>query len=394
MNSMKNSDILSDELSQAGTSSPVTTELLKLDSHRIMSDTPVPAEEFLLRMFGKPCFPRRDLSAVTGLEKCGKTYFTTMLMACCAEKHVLELERIREQPLKVMWYDTEQSLQSTKTILTDRVFKLVKNYTEGTEPSDVESHFYVFNVRACSYQERIDYLVAGIQAYKPDLVIIDNVSDLLPSVNDAEQSIRIIDQLMQLATQNDCNITVVIHLNRSGEKRSLRGWLGTEILHKAFEVYYCEQIEKTDVYSVEQIFTRKYRVSEKLYYKITEEGLPEVTVKPDFQPRDSGGHYMSNKPEAYQIKSEKADTFNQKYIIRNDGNARQSWEWDLRSLFNDALSDASQLPVDMLKKRVMTLSGILQPKYYDKVFQLAVDQRVIKTTMDRNGRIVVITVPS
>ena len=394
MNSMKNSDILSDELSQAGTSSPVTTELLKLDSHRIMSDTPVPAEEFLLRMFGKPCFPRRDLSAVTGLEKCGKTYFTTMLMACCAEKHVLELERIREQPLKVMWYDTEQSLQSTKTILTDRVFKLVKNYTEGTEPSDVESHFYVFNVRACSYQERIDYLVAGIQAYKPDLVIIDNVSDLLPSVNDAEQSIRIIDQLMQLATQNDCNITVVIHLNRSGEKRSLRGWLGTEILHKAFEVYYCEQIEKTDVYSVEQIFTRKYRVSEKLYYKITEEGLPEVTVKPDFQPRDSGGHYMSNKPEAYQIKSEKADTFNQKYIIRNDGNARQSWEWDLRSLFNDALSDASQLPVDMLKKRVMTLSCIQQPKYCDKVFQLAVDQRVIKTTMDRNGRIVVITVPS
>ena len=390
----KSLTLISEELSQAGTSSPVTTELLKLDSHRIMSDTPVPAEEFLLRMFGKPCFPRRDLSAVTGLEKCGKTYFTTMLMACCAEKQVLELERIREQPLKVMWYDTEQSLQSTKTILTDRVFKLVETHTEGTEPSAVESYYYVFNVRACSYQERIDYLVAGIKAYKPDMVIIDNVSDLLPSVNDAEQSIRIIDQLMQLATQNDCNITVVIHLNRSGEKRSLRGWLGTEILHKAFEVYYCEQIEKTDVYSVEQIFTRKYRVSEKLYYKITEEGLPELTVKPDFQPRDSGGHYMSNKPEAYQIKSEKADTFNQKYIIRNDGNARQSWEWDLRSLFNDALSDASQLPVDMLKKRVMALSCIQQPKYYDKVFQLAVDQRVIKTTMDRNGRIVVITIPS
>ena len=261
----KSLTLISEELSQAGTSSPVTTELLKLDSHRIMSDTPVPAEEFLLRMFGKPCFPRRDLSAVTGLEKCGKTYFTTMLMACCAEKQVLELERIREQPLKVMWYDTEQSLQSTKTILTDRVFKLVETHTEGTEPSAVESYYYVFNVRACSYQERIDYLVAGIKAYKPDMVIIDNVSDLLPSVNDAEQSIRIIDQLMQLATQNDCNITVVIHLNRSGEKRSLRGWLGTEILHKAFEVYYCEQIEKTDVYSVEQIFTRKYRVSEKLY---------------------------------------------------------------------------------------------------------------------------------
>lgn len=381
--------LISEELSQAGTASPITEELMKLDGFRIMSDTTVPAEEFLLRMFGKPCFPRRDLSTVTGLEKCGKTFFTSMLMASCAEKHVLELERIPDHPLKVMWYDTEQSRQSTKSILTDRVYKLTKD-----QQSDLDSLFYVFNVRSCSYQERMDYLVTGIQTYKPDMVIIDNVSDLLPSVNDAEQSVKVIEQLMQLSTQYDCNITVVIHLNRTGEKRSLRGWLGTEILHKAFEVYYCEQIEKTDVYSVEQIFTRKYRVGEKLYYKITEDGLPEVTSKPDFQPRDSGGRYMSNKPEAYQIKSEKADTFNQKYIIRNEGNARQSWEWNLELLFNDALSDAAELSVDMLKKRVMTISGILQPKYYDKVFQLAVDQRVIQTTMDRHGRIVVISVPS
>lgn len=393
---MKN-DQINEELSQAGTASLITSELMKLDSFRITSDTPVPAEEFLLRMFGKPCFPRRDLSTVTGMEKCGKTFFTTMIMACCAEKQVLELERISEQPLKVMWYDTEQSRQSTKSILTERVFKLIKAHTESTEiteSSQLDTNFFVFNVRACTYQERMAYLIAGIQSYKPDLVIIDNVSDLLPSVNDAEESIRIINQLMQLASENDCNITVVIHLNRTGEKRSLRGWLGTEILHKAFEVYYCEQIEKTEAYSVEQIFTRKYRISEKLYYMITDEGLPEVTAKPNFQPRDSDGHYMSNKPDAYQIRSEKADTFNQKYIIRNEGNARQSWEWNLGLLFSDALSDASELSVSMLKDRVMALSGIQQPKYYDKVFQLAVDRRVVQTTMDRNGRIVVITVPS
>ena len=393
---MKN-DQINEELSQAGTASLITSELMKLDSFRITSDTPVPAEEFLLRMFGKPCFPRRDRSTVTGMEKCGKTFFTTMLMACCAEKQVLELERISEQPLKVMWYDTEQSQQSTKSILTERVYRLIKTHTDSTDltgNSQLDTNFFVFNVRACTYQERMAYLIAGIQSYKPDLVIIDNVSDLLPSVNDAEESIRIINQLMQLASEHDCNITVVIHLNRTGEKRSLRGWLGTEILHKAFEVYYCEQIEKTDVYAVEQIFTRKYRVSEKLYYMITDEGLPEVTAKPNFQPRDSDGHYMSNKPDAYQIKSEKADTFNQKYIIRNEGNARQSWEWNLGLLFSDALSDASELSVSMLKDRVMTLSGIQQPRYYDKVFQLAVDRRVVQTTMDRNGRIVVITVPS
>ena len=383
---MKEIDPIEEELAQAGEVSPVSPTLVKLDKCRIMSDTDVPSEDFLMRLFGKPCFPRRDLSTVTGTEKCGKTFFTSMLMACCAEKNVLELERISDEPLKVMWYDTEQSRQSTKSILTDRVFKLAGQ-------TGLDQNFFVFNVRACTYQERMDYLVAGIEAYKPDMVIIDNVSDLLSSINDQEESARVIDQLMQLSTEHECNITIVIHLNRTGEKRSLRGWLGTEILHKAFDVYYCQQIEKTDVFCVEQTFTRKYRIMEKLCYKIDEDGLPQITAMPDFQSRDSNGQYQTNKPEAYQIKSDTADKFNQKYIIHNDGNARQPWEWDLGMLFGDALSQYPSLTLEALQDQVMSLSGIKQPKYYDKVFSLAVDRRVVQTTMDRNGRVVAILTP-
>ena len=383
---MKEIDPIEEELAQAGEVSPVSPTLVKLDKCRIMSDTDVPSEDFLMRLFGKPCFPRRDLSTVTGTEKCGKTFFTSMLMACCAEKNVLELERISDEPLKVMWYDTEQSRQSTKSILTDRVFKLAGQ-------TGLDQNFFVFNVRACTYQQRMDYLVAGIEAYKPDMVIIDNVSDLLSSINDQEESAQVIDQLMQLSTEHKCNITIVIHLNRTGEKRSLRGWLGTEILHKAFDVYYCQQIEKTDVFCVEQTFTRKYRIMEKLCYKIDENGLPQITAMPDFQSRDSNGQYQTNKPEAYQIKSDAADKFNQKYIIHNDGNARQPWEWDLGMLFGDALSQYPSLTLEALQDQVMSLSGIKQPKYYDKVFSLAVDRRVVQTTMDRNGRVVAILTP-
>lgn len=382
---MKENAPIEEELRQAGEVSQVTPMLVKLDKYRIMSDTDVPSEEFLLRLFGKPCFPRRDLSAITGMEKCGKTFFTSMLMASCTEKSVLEVERVREEPLKVMWYDTEQSRQSTKSILSDRVFKL-GNLSD--------TNFFVFNVRSCSYQERMDYLITGIESYRPDLVIIDNISDLLPSVNDSEASIRLIDQLMQLTTQHNCNITVVIHLNRSGEKRNLRGWLGTEILHKAFEVYYCEQIEKTDVFSVEQTLTRKYHITETLYYKIDENGLPVETVKPNYQPRNDNGQYMSNIPEAYQIRSDKVSSFNQKYIIRHADNARQSWEWNLRLLFDDAMSDRPTMSLEALQNEVMSLSGIQQPKYYDKVFNLAIGQRVVQTTMDNNGRVVAITIPS
>ena len=506
---MKEIDPIVEELSKGGEAASVSPVLVKLDKYRIMSDTEVPSEEFLVRLFGKPCFPRRDLTGITGTEKCGKTFFTSMLMACAAaQEKVLELERIAEEPLRVMWYDTEQSLASTKGILTERVYQLVHTEREGhtdltdptdskspaeiaesaekdchtdltdptdskspaemtemaerishteitesteknshtdlTDPTDSKSpaervspaertemtesspsgitarseisaisaisagpyktsageafdldeRFFVFNVRACSYEERMEYLVAGIEAYKPDMVIVDNVCDLIPNINEAEECIKLIDQLMQLAAVNNCNISVVIHLNRSGEKRGLRGWLGTEILHKAFEVYYCEQIENTDVLSVEQNLTRKYKIEEKLYYKVNDDGLPEVTVRPNYQPRDTNGQYKTNKPEPYQIKSEKADTFNQDYIIRNESNAKMPWEWNLKKLFTDAMGDRAEMGMEEKKKSVMTLSGIQQPKYYEKVFKLAIDMRVVQTTMDKYGRIVVILTPS
>ena len=155
---MKEIDPIEEELDQAGEVSPVSPLVVKLDKCRIMSDTHVPPEDFLLRLFGKPCFPRRDLSTITGTEKCGKTFFTSMMMACCAKKNVLELERISDEPLKVMWYDTEQSRQSTKSILTDRVFKLA-NLTE----SDIDSNFFVLNTVGSGttvqrLSERLGYL--------------------------------------------------------------------------------------------------------------------------------------------------------------------------------------------------------------------------------------------
>lgn len=159
-------------------------------------------------------------------------------------------------------------------------------------------------------------------------------------------------------------------------------------------MYYCEQIENTDAFSVEQTLTRKYRIPEKLFYRVNDVGLPEMTVKPDFQPRDRNGQFRSSRADAYQIKAEKAETFNQKYIIHNDGNARQPWEWDLRQLFVDVLSDIPSMGRETLQNEVMAKSGIKEPKYFDKVFRLALDQRVVQTTMDRNGRIVVMLIPS
>lgn len=388
-----NEKMLADELPLAGQPSVVSPMLLKLDGYRITSETKVPEEEFLMRMYGKPCLPRRDLTAVTGVEKCGKTFFTSMLMACCTKRQVLELERIREEPLKVMWYDTEQSRQSTKGIFVDRVGRMLQTDDQDGACFD-ECNYLIYNVRACTYKERMDYLLTGIETYHPDLVIIDNVSDLLPSVNDADESQKVINQLMELATMGNCNIVVVIHVNRSGDKRNLRGWLGTEILHKSFEVYYCEHISKGDVYTVEQLLTRKYRISEKMYYNINDDGLPELLSKNIAMELEEEPSYISRKSNVYNVPGSKVDSFNQNYIIRLEKGKESAWEWDFRKLFDDAMGGCSMIGLDMLKEKVMKLSGILMPQYYEKVFSMAVEKHVVTTTIDVKGRVVVITTPS
>ena len=49
---------------------------------------------------------------------------------------------------------------------------------------------------------------------------------------------------------------------------------------------------------------------------------------------------------------------------------------------------------DDLQRAVMTLGGIKIAKYYNKVFKLAVDRRIVQTTLDKFGRVVVIPIPT
>jgi hypothetical protein len=84
--------------------------------------------------------------------KCGKTIVTSVLMSLCLEKKVLELERISDEPMKVMWFDTEQSKSTTHHILSHRISNLITN-EEAHKALD--SHIFVFNVRTCTYQERM-----------------------------------------------------------------------------------------------------------------------------------------------------------------------------------------------------------------------------------------------
>ena len=232
-----------------------------MDQCRLTSLSEVAEEEFLFKLFETPCFPRCDLTTITGPAKSGKTYVVSMLMACCVKRQVLAFERIREEPLKVVWLDTEQSRMTTKRILTERIGKMTGD-TDGFP----DEQFYALNVRGQTPEERVDMLTLAIKTYEPDMVVIDGIADLMGDINSGPDSTKLIQQLLGMATEHKCNITAIIHLNRTGERLNLRGWIGTVMVQKSYEVLNCDKVSKTQTFSADLTFSRRFHQKQTFYY--------------------------------------------------------------------------------------------------------------------------------
>ena len=364
---METTDLITEELQQAGEPTTVTPEVEELDADRVTSETEVEPEEFLFKFNGTPCFPRCDVSVLTGLQKTGKTNVASMLMTGCVQKNVLALERQSEQPLKVMWIDTEQSLATTKRILNDRVGKMI-----GLAKFPDEQ-FFVFNMRRRTPKERRDQIALAIETYSPDICIIDGVADIIDDINSGTDSTELMQQLLTLAQENKCNITANIHLNRTGDKFNLRGWLGTLMLQKSYEVFNCERLADNQTFSVEMLFSRLCRPCEEMYYRIDDQGLPYTTKNTDTQQRSSKTHKTSSK------------AYNPMYVDPNPANPELPWLF--RKLFETAFGSAAMLGSEELERRVMELSNINQKQYYYRVIAEAERLRIVKKVMTKRDGI-------
>ena len=374
------------ELQHAGEQTVLSPQMLLLEQLRITPEKELPKMEFLFRLFGKPCFPRRELVAITGKAKSGKTYVTSMLMAEGAplgppeggmnEEHspVNEwmpfLQRAGEKPLRVLWYDTEQSDESTQDILCNRIMKMATNLPSRT--GGVGGGLDIFNVRCVDWRQRRALLREAVVRYGPDLVIVDGIRDLVNDINDGVLAQEVMEELLQLATSRECCIVCVLHQNKSGEDHNLRGWIGTELMNKAFEVYACEKLMPQRIFKVEQTLTRKYDIEQALYFEVGEDGLPKASpLPPQTHPRPlpvEGGE---------KSHEERLPQLNAEYIVHDENGG---WQFDVLKLFLDAMHGDAEVGGAELRKRVMDQANIVQFRKYNQLLKQAIEQKVIVKT--------------
>ena len=369
------------ELEHAGEETALSPKMLLLEQLRITPEKQLKPMEFLFQLFGKPCFPRRELVAITGKAKSGKTFVTSMLMACCQSRDVLAFQRIGDEPLRVLWYDTEQSDESTQDILKNRIMTLIKTTTDLTDSTDKNScnscnslfkkSIDVFNVRGVAWKERRDLLREAVTRCKPDLVIVDGIRDLVNDINDGVLAQEVIEELMHLATEHDCCIVCVLHQNKSGEDHNLRGWIGTELMNKAFEVYSCEKLLPQRIFSLEQTLTRKYDIERTMYFEVGDDGLPVSCGVP------TGGGSKDNTDGYPQLNAD--------YIRHDEHN---QWQVDVRRLFSDAIDGRQQVTGAELRSEVCRLSNIRSWKFYNSLLEQAVNGEVIMKSYDHAAHVI------
>ena len=397
-------ELISEELALAGEASGLSPTLLDLEKNRITSTKELPPMEFLFSLFDEPCFPRKELVAFTGRAKSGKTFVMSMLMVLCAVEEVLAFKRHTEsgghtdltdytdkavvqttppdgtppdsggegEPLRVLWYDTEQSDNSTQDILRNRIIPLFHR-AAGSDATFPEDMFDIFNVRNVDRDKREDYLFAAIAYYKPDLVILDGIRDLVGDINDGTVAQELIEKLMKSAQLNSCCIVCVLHQNKSGDSRDPRGWLGTELLNKAFDVFATEKLMPQRIFKLEQLYTRKYDIEQLLWFEVDDEGLPVVCEEPPVT--------------AFSTDSENDSRpmLNDDYVIHHpDGR----WEMDIVKLFTDAMTGYDILTGEALRYRVKLLGKIATNNLYRNCLDKAMKAGLLDKSKDKNRRVI------
>ena len=229
--------------------------------HLLDLSKPAPIVKPIIEHRGMMIASLGNISAVVGAAKSKKTFLCTALVGgLLSENGDFGIE---PRLAKVLWVDTEQSQLHTRKVV-ERIHRLAGWSTERNN-----GLLHTLCLREIEPKQRADILYMAIELYKPQLVIVDGISDLMYNTNDIEESDRILGRLMALSTDYNCHILCVLHTNPNSDKA--RGHIGSALQRKAETVIFVHKVGECSV--VEPQFCRNEEF-EPFAFIVDEEGLP------------------------------------------------------------------------------------------------------------------------
>ena len=237
------------------------------------------------------------------------------------------------------------------------------------------ANFYdIFNVRSLHYEERMRLFKTAVRKYRPALVVLDGVRDLMADINDGIHAQEVVEELMKLAQETDCCLVCVLHQNKGAEDRNPRGWIGTELMNKAFEVYACEKLKPENIFMVEQTHTRKYDLGELMFFRMDPE--TELPVACEAPARLGVATAIAAEQQGAPLPH-----MNREYLEFDDNNRPHP---KMNELFYEVLKAGPLTYID-LQRRVQTLLNCGTPMW-NFMFQKMRDNGAVVRVTSRDGK--------
>ena len=240
-----------------------------LRPHLVDATLLIPEPIPVISRYGSVIASEGNISAVVGAAKSKKTFLCTALVGSLLRRTDGDSFGISPKNMKVLWVDTEQSPSHVQRVVK-RIHRLA-----GWDENIVSDNLRTLTLREIEPKERAQLMEDAIKLFKPKLVVIDGISDLMYNSNCIEESDAVVGRLMALSTEYDCHIMSVLHTNPNSDKA--RGHIGSTLQRKVETMLYVHKVGDCSI--VEPQFCRNEEFAPFAFY-ITEEGLPEECAIP------------------------------------------------------------------------------------------------------------------
>ena len=240
-----------------------------LEPHLVDLQLDIPDPIPVISRYGSIIASEGNISAVVGAAKSKKTFLCTALVGALLRQNNESIFGINAKNTRVLWIDTEQSASHTQRIVK-RIYRLA-----GWDEECRYENLRTLSLREIEPKERYSLMCDAIKLFKPKLVVVDGISDLMYNSNCIEESDSIVGELMALSTEYSCHIMCVLHTNPNSDKA--RGHIGSTLQRKVETMIYVHKLNDCSV--VEPQFCRNEEFTPFAFY-VTEEGLPEECAIP------------------------------------------------------------------------------------------------------------------
>lgn len=203
-----------------------TTEAELLDALKLCVNPEIiiTEPERILTFNNAPLLWRGGKAFVCGVSKARKTTYLTLITSIlCGRNEEARGFKTHQKSYKVLYVDTEQAEYDSQRILF-RVAKLC-----GKNANELPLKVLPLNKK--SPQDIRKLMECVIIGYRPDVVILDNWTDCVNSVNDERECTEFSRKLRILAECYNLAIYSVIHANegtRKDDRPDFRGWAKEE----------------------------------------------------------------------------------------------------------------------------------------------------------------------